>query len=133
MVSLLGHSSDSESRFFHKMSEWSSRNQKNLSDYWVATGEITSTRRNSAGARYIQLASELTLIAPVSGFYRNTRIGFVLRALVGDMGTEPNPFFLSSFEKILFTYLILEKDADMFLCIIDYLGTVSNISLRKIQ
>lgn len=133
IVSMLGRSSLSERVLLARIARWSYDHQAHLKDYWVQTGEITSTRRNSAGTRYLHLATNLGLIAPISGAYRASRMGFVLFALIESRNAGHNPFFLTKVERLFFTYLLLKRDADVLLTIIDGLLKQPGLSLAHLQ
>jgi hypothetical protein len=61
---LLSRESLSEHLLLTRLAQWSQENRTALMDYWVQTGEITSTRRSSAGARYLYLATKAGIITP---------------------------------------------------------------------
>jgi len=133
IVSMLGRSSLGERVLLAKIARWSQDHRSDLEAYWVQTGEVTSTRRNSAGARYLHLATNLGLIAPISGAYRTTRIGLVLFAIVEEGNTDTNPFFLGQAERLFYLYLLLDRDADVLLTITDYVTEAAGASLAQIQ
>ena len=107
--------------------------KQHLNFYWVQTGEVTSTRRNSAGMRYLQLAIKTGLVTPMAGMYRTTRIGLVLSALVGHYGVKTNPFYLTPAENLFHTYWILDKDADLFLTILGHIAREADVNLSQLQ
>jgi hypothetical protein len=133
IISMLGHSSWEERVLLARIAQWSQDHRLDLSAYWVQTGEITSTRRNSAGARYLHLATNLGLIAPISGSYRATRVGLVLFALIDEKRTNTNPFFLTRAECLSYLYLLLDQDADILLTVTDYLREHPGVALAQLQ
>ena len=133
ILSLLRREGLSEGLLLKKLLQWSQEQRSNLRDYWVQTGEVTSTRRNSAGARYLRLATRGGLIAQIAGTYRATRLGLVLFALTKHYGIRSNPFFLSPTEKIFYTYWILTSDADIFLAVLERIERQPGISLAELQ
>ena len=133
IVSMLGHKSWEERGLLARIAQWSQDHRPDLGAYWVQTGEITSTRRNSAGARYLHLATNLGLTAPISGSYRTTRVGLVLFALIDEKGTNTNPFFLTHAECLFYLYLLLDQDADILLTVTDYLEEHPGASLAQLQ
>ena len=96
ILSLLRREGLSERLLLNKLLRWSQERQSDLRNYWVQTGEVTSTRRNSAGARYLNLATKGGLIAQIVGMHRATRVGLVLFALTRHYGVNTNPFFFRS-------------------------------------
>jgi len=133
ILSLLRREGLSEGLLLKRLLQWSQERQPDLQNYWVQTGEITSTRRNSAGARYLSLATKGELIAQIAGMYRATRLGLVLFALTRHYGVRSNPFFLSPAEKIFYTYWILTSDADIFLTVLERVARQPGISLAQLQ
>lgn len=132
MLSMLGRSNLPERLLLAKMTRWSQEHQEDLAGYWVQTGEMTSTRRNSAGARYLDLAINLGVIASISGEYRLTRIGLTLFALVENLDSA-NPFILTLVERLFYTHLLLDKDADVLLTLLGRLWEQPGISLAGLQ
>ena len=116
-----------------RLTRWSQQHRKELQSYWVQTGEVSSTRRNSAGARYLHLATQLGLIVSVAGAYRVTRRGRVLLALLEPHPINANPFFLNPAERLYYTHLLLERDADAFLTVTDRLLNQPGVSLAWLQ
>jgi hypothetical protein len=116
-----------------KLLQWSQEHKHHLASYWVQTGEVTSTRRNSAGARYLHLATNLGLIAPIADAYRATRMGLVLFALTKKQAVNQNPFFPTKVEQLFYIYLLLERDADVLLTITDGLLGQPGIPLACLQ
>lgn len=133
ILTMLRHDGVSERLLLARMVRWSQEHKSALDDYWVQTGEVTSARRNSSGARYLHLATRLGLIAPVAGAYRVTRIGRVLLALIERYTVNPNPFFLTPAERLFYTHLLLERDADVLLTIADHLLEEPGIPLAQVQ
>jgi hypothetical protein len=133
IVSMLGHNSLGKRVLLTRIARWSQDHRPDLSTYWVQTGEVTSTRRNSAGARYLHLTMNLGLSAPISGAYRATRVGLVLFALIDEKRTNANPFFLTHAECIFYLYLLLDQDADILLTVTDYLEEHPGASLAQLQ
>lgn len=133
IISLLEHNSWKERGLLAKIAQWSHDHRLDLNAYWVQTGEITSTRRNSAGARYLHLATNLGLIAPISGTYRATRVGLVLFAFTDEKRTSTNPFFLTHAECLFYLYLLLDRDADILLTVTDYLREHPGAALAQLQ
>jgi len=132
-ISMLGRNSLGERLLLSKIVQWSQEHKRHLASYWVQTGEVTSTRRNSAGARYLHLATNLGLIAPIVGAYRATRIGLVLFALTEKQGVSQNPFFPTKIEQLFYIYLLLDRDADVLLTITDGLLEQPGVSLAHLQ
>ncbi len=130
---ILRQSGLSEQLLLKRLTTWSLDHQNELRSYYVHTGEITSTQKNSASLYYLDLAVRLKLIVPLSGMYQITRIGSVLVALMKSYEPNPNHFFLNLAEKIFYTYCILKADADIFLTIVDSLfkEDASLISLQQ--
>jgi hypothetical protein len=133
VIAMLGQNSLGERLLLSRIVQWSQEHKRHLASYWVQTGEVTSTRRNSAGARYLNLATNLGLIAPIVGTYRATRIGLVLFALTEKQGVSQNPFFPTKIEQLFYIYLLLERDADVLLTITDGLLEQPGISLAHLQ
>lgn len=135
IILILRRGSLGERLLLSRLVRWSQEHKQHLASYWVQTGEVTSTRRNSSGARYLHLATALGLIVPISGAYRATKVGLVLLALNGNhgVGYNYNPFFLTKVEQLFYTYILLERDADMLLTITDSLLKHPGISLAQLQ
>jgi hypothetical protein len=133
IVSMLGYNSLEERVLLTRIAQWSQNHRPDLSDYWVQTGEITPTRRNSAGARYLHLLMNLGLGGRIAGAYRASRLGLVLFALIDEKGTNKNPFFITRAECLFFLYLLLDQDADILLTVTDYLGEDPGASLAQLQ
>ncbi len=131
IISTLKRDSLGERLLLSRLVRWSQEHKQHLTSYRVQTGEVTLTRRNSAGARYLHLATNLGLIAPISSAYRATRIGLVLFALDGNYGVGYNPFFLTKVERLFYTYTLLKSDADVLLTITDNLLQHPGISTKK--
>ena len=134
LVLLLKSGNFSRVQLMERIARWSEENAENLRRYWVHTGEITSTRQNSAVSRYIDLATSLGLIAPISGVYRYTRLGLVLITLLENMREiSTNPFHLSAVSRLFFAYLLLARDADFLLLVTDYIVAHEKTSLSQMQ
>src|SRR2546426_600992 len=116
-----------------KLTIWSSEHHADLFRYYVHTGEITSTQKNSASTHYLDFAVKLKLIVLLSGMYQITRIGSVQAALIKTYEQNPNPFLLNSAEKIFYTYCLLKADADILLTLVDSLLTRKEMSLALLQ
>jgi len=130
----LRQSSLSEQVLLNRIVTWSLDHQADIYNYYVHTGEITSTRKNSAGTHYLEVTTRAKLIVPLAGMYRITRIGSVLIALI--MRTyqpNPNPFFLTVPEKLFYSYCLLKTDADLLLTVVDSLFERRDISLAILQ
>lgn len=121
-------------QLLEKIANWNKANLQDLKSYWVTTGEVTSTRQNSAGSRYIDLAMGLGVIAHISGVYRCTRLGRVLITLLDqtEENTE-NAFQLTIASRMFFTYLLLQKDADLLLLLTDSIESHTKLSLAPMQ
>lgn len=133
IINILGRNGLSERAILTRLVRWGQQSRTWLKDYWVQTGEVTSTYRNSAGGRYLHLATNLGLIASISGVYRVTRVGLVLWELAKGRVTNRNPFYLTKPEQLFFTYLLLERDADILLAVTDYLLEQPDSPLAQIQ
>jgi len=133
IVSLLGRSGLGERALLTRLMRWGQRSKTWLEDYWVQTGEVTSTYRNSAGGRYLHFATNLGLVASISGVYRVTRVGLVLWELVKGYAADRNPFYLTKSERLFYAHLLLERDADILLTIADCLLAQPGSSLAQIQ
>lgn len=133
IVSMLGHNSLDERGLLARIAQWSQDHRPDLKAYWVQTGDVTSTRRNSAGVRYLHLATKLGLIAPISGAYRATRVGLVLFALTEEKRPNTNAFFLSHPECLFYLHLLLNQDADLLLTVTDYLRAHPGPALAQLQ
>ncbi len=133
IISMLGRRSLSEQLLLSRLARWSQEHKRHLDSYWVQTGKITSGRRNSAGARYLELATKAGLVTPIAGMYRVTRIGLVLYALIGHYGVNDNPFYLTPAESLFYTYWILNTDADLFLTVLDRIAQQVDVSLSQLQ
>lgn len=130
---ILRQDSLSEQSLLSKLTKWSQDHRADLDNYYVQTGEITSTRKNSAGAHYLQMAVRSGLVVPVAGMYRTTRMGLVVIALLMRYQLNVNPFYLNVAEKLFYTYYLLKVDADLILTVVDYLLKNENVSLRQLQ
>lgn len=130
---MLRQDSLSEQMLLSKLTKWSQDHRVDLNSYYVQTGEITSTRKNSAGARYMQLAERSGLIVPIAGMYRSARMGLVVIALLMRHQLNDNPFYLNTAEKLFYTYYLLRVDADILLTIADPLLKNENGSLYQLQ
>lgn len=130
-ISTLSKGSLPEKVLLSRIARWSHENQENLSRYWTQTGYVNSNRRNSAGARYLELARNLGLITPISGEYRLTRVGLALNALKKEH--QDTPFVLTNAERLFYMYLLLEKDADVLLTILDRIRSQPDIRLSSLQ
>jgi len=133
ILAILNDNSLSERLLLTKLFQWSQTHQKDLQHYWVQTGEVSSTRRNSAGARYLTWAVKGGLIVSVSGAYRATRMGLTLSALLKQYKTKGNPFFLNQIETLFYLYWILNNDADIILVILEGIKKQRGISLAELQ
>lgn len=122
----------SREKLITKLLGWSQSTQDRLKDYWVSTGEITQTPKNSSIKRYIDLSLAIGLIAQVSSSFCLTRTGTVFYALIRDI-KQFNPFFLSNMEKAFYLYLLLSKDSDLLLTIADLLIKYPDMDLSNIQ
>ncbi len=131
LISILGRRSLPEKVLLSRILRWGQEHQDSLKQYWVQTGTIGSTRRNSAGARYLDLASKLGLIASISGEYHLTQVGLALLALKNV--EQVNPFVLTDAERLFYTYLLLEKDADVLLTILGRLQEQPGTGLSALQ
>jgi len=131
LISILGRRSLPEKVLLARILRWGQAHQERLNQYWVQTGAVGSTRRNSAGARYLDLASKLGLIASISGEYHLTQVGLALSALKNV--EQGNPFVLTDAERLFYTYLLLEKDADVLLTILRRLQEQPGIGLSALQ
>ena len=129
----LRQNSLSEQVLLNRVIAWSQDHQADLYSYYAPTGEITSTRRNSASIHYLEVAAKAKLLVPLAGMYRITRIGSVLTALMRTYQLNPNPFFLTSVEKLFYVYCLLKTDADLLLTIIDNLLERREMSLAILQ
>lgn len=116
-----------------KLTKWSQDHRVDLNSYYVQTGEITSTRKNSAGARYLQLAERSGLIVPIASMYRSTRMGLVAVALITQHQLNHNPFYLNTAERLFYIYYLLRVDADILLTVTDSLLKNDNGSLHYLQ
>lgn len=134
LVTILKTGNFSEAQLRERIVRWSNENVDSLRGYWVPTGEITSTRQNSAGSRYIDLAVSLGLIASISGVYRYTRVGIVLLTLLErTQAYSVNTFQLALCSRLFFAYLLLQKDADFFLLVSEFLLMQERPSLAQMQ
>ncbi len=134
LVTILKAGNFAEAQLLERIVRWSNENVDSLRSYWVTTGEITSTRQNTAGSRYIDLAVSLGLIASISGVYRYTRIGLVLLTLLErTQGHSVNTFQLPLSSRLFFAYLLLQKDADFFLLVGEFLLLQERPSLAQMQ
>lgn len=133
MISMLGRRDLSEQLLLSRLVRWSQEHKRHLDSYWVQTGEVTSTRRNAAGARYLELATKVGLVAPITGVYYVTRIGLVLYTLIGYYGINVNPFYLTSVERLFYTYWILTTDADLLLTVLDRIAQQTDVNLSQLQ
>lgn len=111
----------SEPLLLNRVTVWSQDHRADLSSYYVSTGEITHTKKNSAATHYLDFAVKLKLIVSLSGMYHIARIGSVQAALIRTYKQNSNPFLLNSAEKIFYTYCLLKADADMVLTLVDSL------------
>jgi hypothetical protein len=123
----------SEHILLDKLIVWSQRHKADLNNYHVQTGEITSTRKNSAGAHYLELAMKAGLIVPIAGMYRTSRIGLMVMALLKKYHPKANPFFLNRAEQIFYLYHLLKIDADMLLTVVDCILRNEGSSLNQLQ
>lgn len=130
---ILRQDSLSEQSLLGRLTKWSQDHRADLDSYYVQTGEITSTRKNSAGAHYLNVAVRSGLVAPIAGMYRTTRMGSVVIALLKKHQPNVNPFFLNAAEKLFYTYYLLKVDADILLTVVDCLLKNENISLHQLQ
>ncbi len=123
----------SEQVLLNKVIAWSQIHRVDLYNYYVRTGEITSTKQNSAGMHYLEAAANLKLIVSLAGVYRTSRVGSVLVALLETYQLNPNPFFLTSVEKLFYIYCLLKADADILLTIVDCILERGGGSLINLQ
>ena len=121
-----------QEKLITKLLSWSQSTQDRLKDYWVSTGKIKQTPKNSSIKRYIDLSLAIGLIAQVSSSFCLTRTGTVFYALIRDI-KQFNPFFLSNMEKVFYLYLLLSKDSDLLLTIADLIIKHPHINLSNIQ
>lgn len=131
IVSILGRTALNQQVLLTRLVRWSQEHKGHLDEYWSQTGKVTCTRRNSAGARYLDLANSLGIVAPISGEYRLTRVGLTLHAL--KTVEQDNPFTLTDVERLFYTYLLLDKDADVLLTILTRLQEQPGIGLAGLQ
>lgn len=133
ILSALRQSSLSEQVLLNRITVWSQDHQADLSDYYVVTGNITSTRKNSASIHYLEVAVKAKLLVPLAGMYQVTRLGSTLTALLKTYQLSANPFFLTSAEKLFYAYCLLRADADLLLTVVDSLFERSGVSLAVLQ
>lgn len=123
----------SEQVLLSKLTKWSQDHRVDLDSYYVQTGEITFTRKNSASTHYLDFATKLKLIVSLSGIYQIARTGSVLAALIKSYEQKPNPFFLNPAEVIFYIYCLLKADADILLTLADTIPTKQDITLGYLQ
>src|SRR2546421_1623473 len=133
IILTLHQSSLSEQVLLNKVIAWSQAHRVDLYNYYVHTGEITSTKQNSAGMHYLEAAANLKLIVPLAGIYRTSRIGSILAALMETYQLNSNPFFLTSVEKLFYIYCLLKVDADILLTIVHDILERRAVSLINLQ
>ena len=134
IVMILGKKGMSRSLLLDRLLNWSRANETDLLAYDEnMRGRITSTRNNSAGMRYIDFAVGLGLVTQTTDLYRCTRYGWVAREIALERNLSLNAFIPSKAEKLLFLYLLIERDADVLLTIMQMIHTRRANRLAPLQ
>lgn len=115
------------------LTRWSVKHSQWLLDYWVHTGGIQATAGSTATKRYLELATNLGLVVPVSAQVRTSRFGLVLYELMKEARGQTSPFHLSAAEKAYYMYMLLRADADLLIAVIDLAQQKPGCTLSEIQ
>ncbi|HEV2800360.1 MAG TPA: hypothetical protein VGW12_07680 [Pyrinomonadaceae bacterium] len=133
IVSSLRRESLSLRQLLTVLGKWDKDHPNSLQHYYLQTGELTFTKQQSAISQYLDLAIKLGIATSLAGVYRNTRTGLVIGTLVEPYRDTSNPFFLTTVERLFYTYQILKSDADILLTIVDQINKRPDITLSELQ
>jgi hypothetical protein len=115
-----------------RLIRWSAAQETSDTGYGLRTGKLTNKgKATSAFPRYLSFAKALGLIESIGQTHRRSRLGTPLSALIGD--TDPKTTELSDEEKIFYLLILLWKDADPLLCILDRMATESDRGVRQLD
>lgn len=117
--------------------EWAQSHIDDVRTYVSPSGEIraSTTDKPSQSFRfYYGALVRLGLAHEFSGLVTNSRMGAVLKHLpVEGKKAASNPFFLSSGEKALFLFVLIERDADYLLTVLRQVAMAPGETLDHYQ
>lgn len=101
--------------------DWAESNQEKLESHISNKGVIRRSNQALGSRRYIELTESFELITPVNGYFRLTKTGRVLNALLRDCPKDiaSNPFELGQSETLFLLYQLVLLDRDYLLPIFE--------------
>lgn len=133
----------------HQTTRWAAEHSRELTDYLSPSGEIRvgSPENPSQSFRFYYAALlRFELAYEQSGSVSNSRLGAVLKHLPKPSVPKPgNSFELTVAEKALFLFVIVDRDADYFIAVLEqlmrqpggvlneYLSTFQEVYLNRLQ
>lgn len=131
-VRLLDNLATNEELLLLRLVEWSRTNSSNLEQYISKAGRITETK--SSGKRYIDFAYRLSLLTKVLGACHITRFGRLLSYITRERtNSSSNPFTLTDQERLFYLFLLIYRDADYFLTVMDLVKSEEGQPIGKLQ
>lgn len=96
---------------------WAEDNQESLESHVSSKGIIRRSSQSLGSRRYIELTQSFDLITPISGYFRLTKTGRVLNALIKNcpVNTSQNPFEIGQSESLFLLYQLMLLDRDYLL------------------
>lgn len=117
--------------------KWSYQEEQRNETYRLSKGKLTETtvknkRETTALKNYLILCDSLGLINDNSGFYTNTRLGYLLKNILVEGRIDKDK--LSLVEKLFYNYILFNCDADGLLLIFQILkdDTKKQADLQKL-
>ncbi|MCK4667324.1 hypothetical protein KAU33_11270 [Candidatus Dependentiae bacterium] len=115
----------------NKLLHWSVLNEESNNFYKYSNGKLTNNSKpTTAYNHYIQLLVDLGLIDKQNTLLKTTKIAKVLLALTSEIHNYSFPF--SNIQKAFIFYILLIKDADGLILILDFLKKNPNSSQQII-
>src|SRR3989304_5684892 len=132
LLRTLGRQSLPEEIIKRDLIEWSSTQESLDVDYCRRTGKLTNNRKPTAAfRRYLTFAKALGLVENIGRAYRRSRLGTPLSALL--QSDDSNTVTLSDKEKIFYFLILLWRDADPILCLLDRISTEPSRGTRQLD
>lgn len=118
---LLNDNYFSMSELQRELQDWAEDNQEKLNSHVSNKGVIQRSRQSLGSRRYIELTENFELITPIGGYFRLTKTGRVLNALLKDCPKNPfqNPFEIGQLESLFLLYQLMILDRDYLLPIFE--------------
>ena len=126
IVRLLSEKQLPESLLKDLMLSWGSEQEGENVSYKNSKGKIT----NTSFKHYLKLCNSLGLISEINRFYANTRLGHLFLHFIKK---ENNTNNIGEIQKTLFSFLLLHKDTDGFLLILDMLVDLGETNQKRLQ